>query len=427
MSDESPKDSPANVTQRRRTAPKTATTHRSWWPGWIWAVPIAALGIGVWLLVRWLSQGGTDITITFPDVHGIDPSSTNIVYRGMNVGKVTNESLTNDGAAVKVSATIQDSASHFLTDGTVFWLQGANPSLSDLSSLGSILSGPTIVMQPGPGKSRMQFQGLTHRPVVPANAGRPQLFTVSFDGDVGDLSRGDAVKLRGFPVGEVRNIGFQYDARTGKIRTPVTIALYSSLFHIRGHGVETVRGILDHLVAEGLRAQLDREPPLIGGYRVTLKMVPGAPQESIRVADGLPQIPTAPSGGLQSIVDKFRDVPIDQIAQNLLDITRHIDQIASSPQLKESVAQLAGTLRQVHKTVENVGPKIDQLVQSLRETAQQLDGAAAAAQKTMGGATSQTGLEETMREVKEAARAIRSMADYLDRHPEALIKGRSGG
>jgi paraquat-inducible protein B len=32
-----------------------------------------------------------------------------------------------------------------------------------------------------------------------------------------------------------------------------------------------------------------------------------------------------------------------------------------------------------------------------------------------------------MREVKEAARAIRSMADYLDRHPEALIKGRSGG
>jgi hypothetical protein len=45
----------------------------------------------------------------------------------------------------------------------------------------------------------------------------------------------------------------------------------------------------------------------------------------------------------------------------------------------------------------------------------------------MGGATSQTGLEETMREVKEAARAIRSMADYLDRHPEALIKGRSGG
>jgi paraquat-inducible protein B len=394
-------------------------------------VPIAALGIGVWLLVRWLSQGGTDITITFPDVHGIDPSSTNIVYRGMNVGKVTNESLTNDGAAVKVSATIQDSASHFLTDGTVFWLQGANPSLSDLSSLGSILSGPTIVMQPGPGKSRMQFQGLTHRPVVPANAGRPQLFTVSFDGAVGDLSRGDAVKLRGFPVGEVRNIGFQYDARTGKISTPATLALYSSLFHIEGlqqlDRADTLRGVLDHLVAEGLRAELDREPPLIGGYRVTLKMVPGAPQESIRVADGLPQIPTAPSGGLQSIVDKFRDVPIDQIAQNLLDITRHIDQIASSPQLKESVAQLAGTLRQVHKTVENVGPKIDQLVQSLRETAQQLDGAAAAAQKTMGGATSQTGLEETMREVKEAARAIRSMADYLDRHPEALIKGRSGG
>ncbi|MGH7938053.1 MAG: MlaD family protein [Bryobacteraceae bacterium] len=133
----------------RRTIPVRATEHHSWWPGWIWAVPIAAIAIGAWLLVRFLTQGGTDITMTFSDVYGIDPSSTNIEYRGMTVGSVTGVKLSRDGSGVRVSASINDSAEKFLTSETVFWLRGANPSLSDLSSLGAILSGPTIVMAPG--------------------------------------------------------------------------------------------------------------------------------------------------------------------------------------------------------------------------------------------------------------------------------------
>jgi paraquat-inducible protein B len=416
--------------KRRRTSSARAKTERSWWPGWIWAVPLAALGIGAWLLIRFLTQGGTDITITFPDAAGLTPGDTSIVYRGMMVGSVGDVSLSKDGNAVRVSATMKDSASQFLKTGTIFWLRGANPSLSNLSSLGAVLSGPTIVMEPGPGKSTTHFNGLSRKPAVPGEHGTPVLFRMSFDGAVGDLDPGDAVKLRGFAVGEVEQIGFHYDAKTGAIETPVTVALYPSLFHVEGakrpDSAVTLRAALDQLISKGLRASLDREPPLIGSYRVALEMAPGAPKASMNVSNGLPEIPTAPGGGLDSIVSRLKTVPIDQIAQNLLDATHQIDQLVSSPELEDSIAQLDSALQQIHQTVKNVGPKIDQLVQTLRGTAQQFDQTASAADRAMGGPRSQNGLHDTLREMEEAARAVRSLADYLERHPESILSGKPG-
>ncbi len=402
-------------------------------------MPIAALGIGVWLLVRLLAQGGTDITITFTDANGVKPKDTSIEYRGMDVGSVTGVALSKDGMTVKVTATVQDSASPFLRTGTSFWLRGASPSLSNLSSLGAILSGPTIVMEPGPGEKTKEFKGLERKPVVPRDHDAPVLFAVSFDGNVGELSAGDAVKLRGFTVGEVKQVGFHYDVAMDRIETPVTLALYPSLFHMRGGPPPESGGgfaaVVNRLVSQGLRSNLEREPPLIGGYRVALEMVPGAPPASLDTAASLPKIPTAPGGsGLESIVNRFNKVPVDQIAQNVLDITRHIDEVASSPELKDSVSELNASLREIHQTVSNIGPKVDQLVSTLQGTARQLEdtaheleGAARQADKTLGGPTSQTGVQSTLREVKEAARALRSLADYLNRHPESLIEGRPGG
>jgi len=416
--------------ETRRTSPAQATEHKSWWPGWIWAVPLAALAIGAWLLVRFLTQGGTDITITFPDVYGIDPSSAHIEYRGMTVGSVTGESLSKDGSAVEVSASIKDSAAKFLKSETLFWLRGANPSLSDLSSLGAVLSGPTIVMEPEGGRSTAHFTGQTREPAVPRGSGDPVLFAVDFDGDVGGLTPGDAVKLRGFPVGEVKSIEFHYDVKSDRIETPVRLALYPNLFHLEDvkgpKNAAVFKAALGQLVAKGLRANLDRDPPLIGSYRVSLEMIHGAPAASLTVVDNLPEIPAAPGGGLQSLVTRVNKIPLDQIGQNLLDLSRQVDQLASSPKLQESVAELDASLKEIHQTVKDVGPKVDQLVQTLRNTAQQLDHASAAASRTLGGAASQTGLQDTMEEFKEAARSVRSLADYIERHPEALIKGKDG-
>jgi paraquat-inducible protein B len=146
----------------------------------------------------------------------------------------------------------------------------------------------------------------------------------------------------------------------------------------------------------------------------------------MKTADNTPEIPTAPGGGLQSLVTSLSKIPLDQISENILDLTKHLDQLASSPKLKESLGQLDAALQQIHQTVQTIGPEVEQLVETLRNTAQQLDRASAATARTMGGPASQSGLNDTLREVKDAARSIRSLADYLERHPESLISGKHG-
>jgi paraquat-inducible protein B len=411
-----------------RAAPAQATVHHSWWPGWIWGVPLAAAGISVWLLVRSFTRGGTDITITFSDSHRIDPSSTTVEYRGVTVGHVTGVSLAKDGKTVDVTAKMNEGVTRFLTADTVFWLRGANPSLSDLSSLGAVLSGPTIVMDPGGGKATRQFHGTSREPAVPVDSGAPVLFKASFDGAVGDLPEGDVVKLRGFAVGEVKSIGFSCDATTGAIKTPVTLALYPSQFHIEGaedtKSATALETTMEHLVAHGLRASLDRDPPFIGGHRVALEVVPRAPPAKLLRSDGVSEIPTTRGDDVQSLLTDVGQLPLAQIGRNLRDLTRHLDQIASSPKLSESIAQLDASLTELHRTLRSVAPRVETLVDTLRDAAQQLDSVAAAADKTIGGPATQVGLSDTLREVRDAARSIRSLAEYLERHPESFITGK---
>jgi paraquat-inducible protein B len=284
-------------------------------------------------------------------------------------------------------------------------------------------------MEPGAGKQTTHFQGISHKPLAPMGGGTPSEYTVLFDGAVGDLEQGDPIKLRGFTVGEVENIGFQLDAATGTLRTPVTIGLFPSSFHLQpdpAHKQQPLRAAVTTLIDKGLRAQLERNPPFIGSYGIALEMVPNAPAATASDANGLPQIPTAPGGGLDSIVTRINKVPIDQIAQNVDDITHRVDGIVASPKLGDAVSQLESAVAQLHETIAHAGPQVTQLVDTLRNASDQLDQVAKSADKVVGGPGTQTGVRSTMRKVAQAATSIRELADYLDRHPEALIHGRSG-
>lgn len=422
----------------RRTS---AQVHRSKWPGWIWAVPIAALLISAWLVLRQLSKHQEQVTIEFDRAAGLKTGTATVRYRGLNVGKVTKVSLSKDGQHVIVKVAMDEDVKKFLRARTRFWLQGATPSLARPASLMAVFAGPTIVMAPGGGKPRRHFIGLDHQPTLTGLPGTFRSYVMSFDGAVGQLKIGAPVRLRGFTVGEVKEVGFRYDAATGAIDTPVVVELDPARFHIQdappagAEGKPILNVVLEQLIVHGLRGRLVRNPPFIGSYEISLDFMPHALRASLDTSGAMPRIPTAPGGGIGSIIERANAVPIDKIAQNVLETTQHADALASSanalvssPELKASLKHLNETLAQLDITVHKTGPQISALVVSLRQSADALDRTAAATNNVLGATpTSQNrNVRTALYEVTEAARSVRELANYIDRHPEALVRGRSG-
>jgi paraquat-inducible protein B len=414
-----------------------AIARRSWWPGWIWAVPIAAVAIVLWLLLRSISSRGIDVTVTYNDAAGMQPGDTRVMYHGLEVGRVTSVELASDDWHVVVHLDIDRQLAPKVNTGTRFVLEGVHPSFSDVSSLRALIAGPTIVMVPGPGKPARSFIGTEGGPRETLAVSL--YYLVSFDGAVGQLKPHAPVTLRGFTVGEVTSIGLSVDPQSGRISTPVLLALDPTRFHLTspapadGNWKPIMDEALSKLVGEGLRASLTRAVPLVGGEQVDLAMVPDAQPARLETSGRYAQIPAAQAGGLERLPAEISSLPLTQIADNLRTITDQVRSLTSSPQLRDSLAHLDATLAALERMSREAGPQlaptlreVRTTVATLRSAAQQLDATATAARNTMGAspAAPSGNLQHALDELSGAARAVRSLADYLDQHPEALLRGR---
>jgi len=423
-------DEPEPQPRRTVASETTANQRRAWGPGWIWAVPIAAVGIVLWLTLRTLSSSGTSVTVVFDQAAGMSEDSTQVEYRGLKVGSVTDVRLDHNGQHVIATLDIDDSVKQDLVTGTQFYLEGANPSLSDPASLKALISGPTIVMVPGTGKAARHYVGIEGPPPKPFAA--TVRYRLNFAGAVGGLITGAPVSLRGFTVGDVASVKLTVDADTGAIATPVTIVLDPTRFHIRGAQVidgdwkPVMNAVLGKLVQQGLRASLTQSPPLIGAQQVILKVVPDAAPARLDTSGTLPEIPVVSGNALGGLVTKLGKLPIGEIGDNVRTITARLKLLVGSPKLQDSLDHLDDALTSLDKTAHTAGPQVAPLIKSLRQTSAQIDTTAQSARKIIGGgaAAPHGNLQQALDELTQAARALRTLANYLDQHPEALIQGR---
>ena len=416
----------------RRTTPRVYYTRSV---GWVWAVPIAAAAVVLFLLARSLSHRGINATVTFDEASGMVATNTKVRYRGLEVGTVSRLVLSPDGKHVIAHLDLDKRMREYLRSGTKFYLEGARPSLANLSSLRAIVSGPSIVLMPGKGAPQAHFVGIANSPAEDLDVAVP--YQVTFVGDVGGMQPGSAVTLLGFTVGVIRSVGLAIDPQTGRLSTPVVLALDPTRFHIQsgrgGSWTALMNAALDQLVRRGLRAQLTRSPPFVGPQEVVLDIVPDAAPAALRFDGSLPEIPAMEGNALADLPRKLDRLPIEQIADNVRAITDHLKELSSSPQLQDSIKQLDRTLAALDKTVRQAGPEIAPALESvhhtvdgLRKTASAIDGMALSTQKLVGGSPDSPdgNLEQSLRELTEASRSVRTFTDYLDAHPEALIRGR---
>ncbi len=414
-----------------------AIVRRGHWPGWMFAIPLAAIAIVTWLMVRQFSAHGVKVTVTFDEAAQLDPDNAKVMERGVKIGKVEKVELAPDGSKVQVTLEIDKHQEKFLNSGTRFYLEGAKPSLSDLSSLKSVIGGPMIHMLPGGGTPLRHFTGIVGEAPEQLAVAVPYWMTLS--DDAGALKAGAPVRLRGFTVGEVTSVALSVRSDTGAIDTRVGIALDPARFHIQGGApasgdwTELMNATLDSLVAHGLRARLAQAPPVLGASQIELALMPGAAPAALQANAGKIEIPTVQAGSIERFAKAVGGLPIREIGDNVRLITQQLRSLSGSPQLRESIGHLNAALAQLDATLREAGPQVAPAVQSarqtideLRHTAGDLDQAVKAARSTIGAdpAAPEGSLQPVLLHVSEAARSIRVLADYLDQHPEALVRGR---
>jgi paraquat-inducible protein B len=274
-------------------------------------------------------------------------------------------------------------------------------------------------------------------------AGPTVRYEFAFDGDAGVLDETSAVTLLGFQIGEVESTRLAYGERTGAPYAIVTAALYPEQMHLKtGAGAQSTDdewraatdAALTRLIHLGYRARLQQSPPVLGDQSIQLVHTVGAPAAQLATDGADPRFPSAPgSSNLDDIVakadvflNKLDAVPLEEIGANLRKITGNLDRLMASPELKDSLTHLHSTLTSIDKLLGDVQPQIGPLIGKLNDAAAELAGTASALRQVVesGGPNEDASLPDAIRQITEAARSIKTLTDYLDRHPEALIRGK---
>ncbi len=172
------------------------------WPGLIWAVPVAAIGILVWLGFMALTHKGPTIHVTFPVVGGLHGGRTKVKYKGDTVGRVTTVKLARALNHLTLAIRFDPEMAGHLGHGTRFWIAGRHLSATRLSHIKTLISGPYIAIRPKPGPTLRRFQGRLEPPLRPMHfAGRTVTLVASH---FPHITRGAPVYYHHFRVGEIR-------------------------------------------------------------------------------------------------------------------------------------------------------------------------------------------------------------------------------
>lgn len=382
---------------------------------------------------------GTRFRLVAPEVVSI-AEGTSIYTHGWQVGTILGtSSFRTDG--VVLDAFVRAPYDRLVLAGTHFWNASAVQLLAGAGGLEARLTSPAIAAvggvsfetpegargtAPVPGDTRFTLYASSAEADT-APVGPEFSYLAAFTGSVGALKRGAPVKLAGFTVGRVLNTQLAFDAASGTLRTPVTIGLDPVKLRLPPTR-EAVDATLARLIRRGLRARLEQSPPIVGSQTVTLDFVAGAPAASLRAGSPFPWLPTTAGDDLSakadSILSKIDALPIAEIGRNLRGLTHNLDTLTGSPKLRDSLDHLDATLRTLDRTTQDVAPKVGPLVDSLRRTADQAEGVAAAAGQMLGADGGDSDVGTAVRQLSEASRSIRSLADYLSRHPEVLLRGK---
>lgn len=252
----------------------------------VWIIPAVALLIGGGLGFKTWSEAGPDVTIVFDSATGLEAGKTPVKYKDVVVGTIASVTLDPRSREVVAVAGIRKSAEPFVTDTARFWVVRPRLAVTEISGLGTLVTGAYVELDPGAGgTAQRRFTALDEPPVVRGDT--PGVEIVLVADDLGSLTRGAPVYFRGIDAGEVLGYELAEDKRQVFIHAFVH-APYDRLlrdtsrfwnisgfdFAVGADGVKIGTGTLQSLVLGGVAFetpdQLAQGEPVASGARFAL-------------------------------------------------------------------------------------------------------------------------------------------------------------
>jgi paraquat-inducible protein B len=355
------------------------------------------------------------------------------------VGSIVAHELNEDGQGVTFKVFVNSPYDQYVTTATRFWnASGIDVSLDatgikvDTQSLASILiGGVAFATPPGSGKeppaeeNREFFLGLNRAEAMKRPDTVAILMTLYFAQSLRGLSAGAPVEFRGINIGEVKAMNVEPNEGETSFRFPVTVAIYPErlLSLMKGGTYDHVdpsdgaarRARWDVMVARGLRGQLKTGNLLTGQLFVNMDFFPDAPKAEMDWTKSPPVLPTI-HGGLDeltatvaNIAKKIEKMPLDEIGADL----------------RQNLVTLNRTLNSADKLVKRLDAEVAPAAKFALEDARKT---LITAEKALAAdSPMQHETQELLRELNRTAQSLRLLAEYLERHPEALVRGKKEG
>ncbi len=336
-----------------------------------------------------------------------------VFYRKFNVGLVEEVKLNEDGESISIQIFINAPYDQWVNKTTKFWnASGIDFSMSadgikmDTQSLVSILIGgiafesSDLSTDATPAENNSSFKLYANQAEsLKKDYKTGSKFVLNFSESVRGLTVGAPVDFRGIQVGEVTDIHLSFDTEQNKVSVPVTFTIDYGRVYLKGtseayiEATQKSRG--DYLAKQGLRAQLQTGNLLTGQLYVSLDFFPDAPPFVMDWNQQIPEFPSVPGtlGDLKAKLSgilKKADAMLTQITELSYKLNHDLE-----PKLSGTLKQTESTLLTIQNTFKEDSPL-------------------------------QQDLQITLREFAKAARSIKSLTDYLERHPESLIRGKKG-
>ena len=375
-----------------------------------------------------------------------------VLYKRTRVGRVVGYTFDPVADDLAIRIFVEEPYQALVTPQARFWnasgidvrLNASGLTINTQTLASVIAGGVAFEIPPGaargapaPSDSSFVLFGDRRSALAPED-GSPVAVRMVFDQTARGLADNAPIDFLGIEIGRVRSVQLQYDAKRQRFPVRVTAEIFpvrlgavrSALFTGTEGDPAAEAEVVKRLVEKGLSAQMRTGNLLTGQLYIALELGKKAPSVKTGVVDGMIEVPTVPGAlselqpQIAAIVSKLSRVPFDEIGTSLQ---------GAITSAQGTLVGVQDALRDARKTLQSADQAIAQLTPEAQKALGEVRATLTKAQTSLENldrsvtdpnAPLQRSVDDTLQEVQRAAQSMRVLADYLQLHPESLLRGK---